>query len=419
MEENKDYIIGVELGPIYTQVSYVTFNGGEGDCLDIPTVACKRSGVNQWYVGQEAMENFQARKGVLVRNILQAAIHGEMIRVEERSIDPVELLGLFLRGCFSQVGIYRPGLNVKAAVITVDHFDKHMVDLLTKVKEQSMTEFEHVFFVPKEESLYYYAVHQPKEMFSYMLEVMDMSAGYLSLKKVEMTKRGYPIPVKVETEDHTEILYPTEMEPEDEQEILEDLDEQMNECMLLDLEGRIVTTIYLTGQPFEKEWCEKTLKTVCRSRKVYGGNNLFSRGACLAAMDKLSVSNEREFIYMGKEKIKSDIGVIRLEDGKEVISVLWDGMQNWYDAKAEFDFMPGEDAHLPIVILPLDKSQKRVVPVVLPADSQRDMKGRKFHCTMSMRSEKEVSVQVQEVPFGEFYKEHGRVYEEIITLGIL
>gem|GEM_PF-4855438 len=418
MDESKDYIIGVDLGPVYTQVSYVTFNGGEGDVLDIPTVACKRNGVNQWYVGREAVENYNARKGVLVKNILQAAVAGEPIHIEERTVDSVELLGLFLRGCFAEVGIYRPGLSVKAAVITVDHFDTQMIRMLSDIRDRAMKEFEHVFFVPKEESLYYYCIHQPKELFSYLVEVMDMSQGYLSLKKVEMKKQGYPIPVSVWTEDHPEIAYPKDMEPEDEEELLKELDERLNECMILDFEGRIVTTVYLTGKPFETEWCRNTLKTVCRSRKVYGGNNLFSRGACLAAMDKLTAEGDREFIYMGKEKIKSDIGVIRLADEKEVITVLWNGTQNWYDARAEFDFMPGEDAHLPIVILPLDKSPKRVVPVVLPADSERDMKGRKFHCVMTMRSENEISVQVSEMPFGEFYTEHGRVYEEIITLGL-
>ena len=50
-----------------------------------------------------------------------------------------------------------------------------------------------------------------------------------------------------------------------------------------------------------------------------------------------------------------------MEQGKTVREILLDGGTNWFEAAAEFDFMPGEDMHLPIALVPLDGGRERIV----------------------------------------------------------
>ena len=97
---NAKMVIGYDLGRQFSQVSYYAV-GDADPCTvspvagteqyNIPTVLCKRVGVSQWYYGKEALKN-QGEEGILVDHLLEKALQGEEVLVEETTFDPVALL---------------------------------------------------------------------------------------------------------------------------------------------------------------------------------------------------------------------------------------------------------------------------------------------------------------------------------------
>ena len=88
---NAKMVIGYDLGRQFSQVSYYAV-GDADPCTvspvagteqyNIPTVLCKRVGVSQWYYGKEALKN-QGEEGILVDHLLEKALQGEEVLVEE------------------------------------------------------------------------------------------------------------------------------------------------------------------------------------------------------------------------------------------------------------------------------------------------------------------------------------------------
>lgn len=419
MEKDVNYIIGFDLGIKYAQISFVSFEGEEGDVYNIPVCLCKRNGANQWFYGEEAQKFAAGGKGVLIRDLTALAVSGDMVSIDGKETDPVDLLTLFIKNSLSAIGVYKETAAVKAIVISVDELSPRMLSVLERVKAGAMRNFEGVYFEAKVESLFYYTIHQPKELWSYEVGVVDFSDGYLKTYRVEMNHKSKPILTTIEDKIYEDVTIPEEFPSIMERDrYLAQTDEKLYEIMEGFLEGRIVTSIYLTGRIFEKEWYPKTLKLLCKNRRVFGGSNLYSKGACLGGMEKIAPGeNAKAYLYLGKEKLKANIGVYRMEQGKQIREILLEGGVNWFEAKAEFVFMPGEDYHLPIVIVPLDGVRERVVPIVLPEFAGRDKKSLKFICRLSMRSEKELAVEIEDGGFGDFYKPMGRKFEEIILLG--
>lgn len=418
MSETKNYVIGFDLGNEYAQISFVTFEEEEGDVYNIPVCICKRNGANQWFYGKEAQKFAASGKGSLVEGLLEAAVKEEVFKIDGQETDAADLLILFIRDCLSRLGVYKENAGIKALVISVDDLTPEMLRLLERVKS-ALKEFENIFFEPKEESLFCYTIHQPKELWSYEVGVIDFSEMYLKTCRVEMNQKSRPIVTTIDLKEYKEIKIPKEFPSIMEQDrYLEALDERVCKVMEEFLEGHIVTSIYLTGKAFEKEWYPKTLKLICRNRRVFSGSNLYSKGACLSGMDRIAPGeNAKVYLYLGREKLKVNIGVLRMEQGKTVREILLDGGTNWFEANAEFTFMPGEDMHLPIALVPLDGSRERIVPVVLPEIKDRDLKSLRFKCQLSMKSENELSVVVEDIGLGMFYKPDGKKYEEIISLG--
>lgn len=419
MEKETSYIVGFDLGIKYAQISYAGPNGEEGEVKDIPACLCKRNEANQWFYGREAQKFYAGGKGELFENLTELVMSGEKVDVEEQETEPEELLALFIRKCLDALDFYKEGAKIRALVIAVNDLSPRMIEALEKVKAKTLTDIEDVYFEAKAESLFYYTIHQPKELWSYEVGVLDFSDGFLKLYRIVMNHKSKPVLTTIEEEVFEDMVIPDAFPGIMEKDLyLEHMDERLCGIMEKFLEGRIVTGIYLTGKVFEKEWYPKTLKLLCRNRRVFGGNNLYSKGACYGGREKVFPEERNgNYLYLGREKLKSNIGVIKMEQGRQLTEILLEGGVNWFDAEAEFVFMPGEDYHLPVVIVPPDGGKERIVPVVLPEFPGRDIKSLRFKCRLSMASEKELLVEIEDAGFGEFYQSTGRRFEETVFLG--
>lgn len=418
MEQGKNYIVGLDLGIKYAQISYATLEGEEGDIYNIPVCLCKRKNANQWFYGEEARKAAANFKGGLVEDLLSAAVEGKPIPVESEEADPTELLSLFVRNCLSDLGLYKNDVFVQALVISVDSFTERTLQVLSCVKEKVLSSFEQVFFEPKSECLFSYIIHQPREMRCYEIGVIDLSENFLKFYHIQMNGKTKPVLTTIdEMTDPDYVIREDFSSVKEKESFLCEMDERLAKVMEEFLNNRLVTVFYLTGKLFDKEWCPKTIKIICKNRRVFGGSNLYSRGACLLGMEKIKPDSEpKEYLYLGKEKLKADIGIVMASEGSPVKKRVIEGGVNWFEVKEEFLFMPDEDGKLPIVISPLGEKKERIVPVILPAMPDRDIKSIRFQCQLTMKSVDELVVEVEDTGFGEFYKPTGKRYREIISL---
>ena len=99
-------LVGYDLGDEISQISYAVLESEEVETLssvageqnyNIPTVLCKREGVNQWFYGKEALRYAKEQNGILVQNLVSLAMDGEPVQIEGKSYNPVALLALFLK----------------------------------------------------------------------------------------------------------------------------------------------------------------------------------------------------------------------------------------------------------------------------------------------------------------------------------
>ena len=48
--------------------------------------------------------------------------------------------------------------------------------------------------------------------------------------------------------------------------------------------GHIVSSVYLTGDGFDGDWMKQSVAFLCQGRRAFVGKNLYSKGACYAAL---------------------------------------------------------------------------------------------------------------------------------------
>lgn len=427
-------VIGLDINEYEVQVSYLVREAqakepvtlklsSQIDKTNVETAICKRCGVNQWYYGQDAVKKGVTGQGILIENLWRLLAEGDSILVDGTPFELAKLCNLFLkqvlRVTVSKIAeeLEVPEITVDAMVVTAEPLTQRMTEKMDQVLEGLVVEREKIFYQTHEESLFQYLSHQPKRLNGYETGVFDLTSETMTAYRIEMNHRTKPI---VTTVKRTEV--PTIVRKKHYESImihdkaLEKLDYDFRDYVDEFVAGKLVTTIYLVGDGFLGDWYKESLKSLCRNRKVFAGNNLYSKGAVFSALLKCQEDPDFEYIYLGNHMLKSNIGVAIHTKEKEQYEALLDAGTNWYEAKAELTCMVEGTDNLALLITPVDSGKTYVKEIDLSAFASDDPHPFKAKLMLEMKDADTVVVTIYDEGLGYFFQPGNRPIQCEINL---
>lgn len=426
VKKNKKVVVGYDLGCNFAQISYCALEDAEPETVsavagteqyNIPMVLCKRSGVGQWYYGKEAVKFAREGNGILVENLLMLAERGEDVIVEGEAFDPVALLTLFVKRSLTLLNIRASLSQVEAFMFTVGELTPRMVDVLGKVALGLQLSARHICFQSHRESFYAYMLHQNRELWKNDVMIFEYDMLLKSMY-LERNVRTTPKVVFIRQEDYPEMERIIWAEDESEkQQQMTDLDMQFLTIAEEILKGSNVSTIFLLGDGFKEGWAKESLKLLCRNRRVFQGNNLYSKGACYGMMERMNPSTEwKENVYLGVDKLKSNIGMQVLRQGKDSYYAVMDAGVNWYEAEKEFDIILEGGNELRFVITPLTGGNVTHRSIALDGLPERPAKTTRLNIHVEMTAVDQAAITVEDMGFGEFFPSSGKAWTHNIQV---
>ena len=418
-------LAGLELGNSISQLSYCysdrtvpetvsTMTGQEK--FSIPTVLGKRSDVNQWFWGEDALSK-EGDDVLVVKNLLQNARAGENVTIESEEFAASSLLALFVKRCLSLVNFVSGGPESDYLMITCDHLDATMIDVMTDIMDYLGMDREHFFYQGHAESFYQYVMHLGKEFRGHELLLLDSRDGLMSMR-MEMNLQSTPMVSMMTQQVHDGSIMDPLPEDESEKEIAgKSKDDRLLNLLHSLCEGRIVTSVFLIGEGFGGGWMQESLRYMCANKRVFQGNNLYSKGACYGAVEKVYPSEvSQKSLFLGSDKVKSNVGVLAVVNGKEEYYPLLDAGQNWFDIHIYHEFVLEEDAAVKILITPLNGREKRQLQMILENFPQRPPLASRISLEIDFENENHMKLTVKDLGFGELFKKTDYVVEDIIEV---
>lgn len=426
------YIIGFDLNDNLSQISYLELNSLENskntpetvssdadkERLGIPTILSKRKGVAQWEYGTAAINSAKEGKSTLVNQLMSFAAAGAKLEIEGDAYDAGELLILFVRRTLTLLSMIMSPDQVECMVFTVESLEGRLVDVVERIANAMPVPRQKIIIQTYEESMYYYVIHQPKDIWEYEVCVMDYSNRCLKMYELWMNRRTQPVVAFVDKIDYPEIKMPREMMAEEESaEKTARLDESILRVVHEGFAGKSIGTVFLVGEGFEGGWCDKTFKYVCIGRRVFQGRNLYSKGACYSGKDKVDPGwLSKDYVFLGKDKLKFNLGIELIIGGKEQYVPIADAGENWYDCGFERELMLGDTKTIPLILTPLDGAGAETIDIELSGLPDRPKRASRQKLKVSFESEQRLKIEVRDLGFGEFYHSTGKVWEKIIEL---
>lgn len=403
-------IVGYDLGNKYAQIScYVTGSEEEIRTLSsvagssvytIPLALSKRQGVNQWFYGSEAIRYAGEEEGILVENLLKLARDGEPVQIDGAPIDPVALLTLFLKRSLGLLSQVTNTERIGALMITCEELDHRMLEVLTAATEGLHLKTDQICFQSHVESFYYYNLYQPEELWQHKTILCEYGDASIRTYCMECNRHTTPVVAYME---EREFPFPV---PES--------DEKMQEIAKKLCENQMISSVYLIGEAFSRDWMKESLRYLCKGRRVFQGNNLFSKGACYGMMERLtSGGNGKNHVFLGRDKLKSNIGMKVLRQGEESYQALLDAGINWYEAKNTMEFYLLEGRAVEILITSLTGKGNRIARIV-PEELQEGII--RLRISVEMRDDTHLKVELEDLGFGTFRAATHHIWKEEIEL---
>ena len=358
--------------------------------------------MNQWFFGREARREAESGNGILVEHLLTLALTEETVAVGTETFSPVALLALFMKRSLSLLGMDGAVEETEALAVTVESLDQRTAQVLAEAVSIMQLQTEHVFFQSYGECFYQYMLHQPRELWLGQSLVCEYEGGRLKTYRMECNRRTTPVVVLVE-----ERVYP---DPEKSDKALFSVLEES--C-----KSRVVSSAYLVGTGFEGDWYQDSLRYLCRGRRVFRGNNLYSKGACYGAGERLQPGEiGKQYVFLGRDTLKANLGMNVLRGGEDSYYALLNAGVEWYEANKQCEFYLESGNSFSIIITPLTGKESKEVEIILNDLPVRSERATRIRMTLSLESESDVSITLEDLGFGEIYPATHMIWHEKLRM---
>lgn len=416
-------LVGYDIGEDYAQISYAfleeeveTLSSIAGEQkFNIPAVLCKKPGANQWLYGKEALRYAQEQDGILVDRLLCLVQDGEPVQIDGESYLPEALLALFMKRSLGLLTQTAENSRIYALAVTCRMLSSNLKKALERAVSRLQLKTEKILFLSYEESYYHYMLYQPEELWTERTVLFDYRGSRILTYTLEFNRNTVPVAALAETGEYPFPAY--ENMPEDEKlrfSRLERLDGELLELAEEVCRNRRIQSVYLIGENFSDEWMKASLKFFCSGRRVFQGNNLYSKGACYFLKEQLQdKSRELGCVFLGNDKLKVNVGMRLFKQGREILLPVLKAGASWFEAEETLEVYLLEGNCIEVAVAPLTGKGGKLAQIILE-QLQGDVCRVRAH--FYMLRENLMAVEIEDLGLGEFRPATHHVWKEEIRL---
>ncbi len=420
-KNNGAYLIGYQLSEASAQISFLrvgenkpyTFSMVAGmEEYSLPLCLFKAEEENIWFMGKEAKERGKLVPQGLQEDLLYKAFRGEQVQIDQDTYDSRALLALYVKKSLSLLSLETSLSNIAAIMFTVDYLDADRVSALREMTGYLHLDRVQMYFMTKEESFFWYNLYTDQGLWKNQVMLYEMEEKELISLRLYVNRNTTPLVTVVEKKTYPQaagLLEKAGDEREKDRLFLQLCEEDFAEAE--------VSAVYLIGDGFMGNWYQEGLKFLCQNRRVFRGNNLYSKGACQGLLQKLDADKlAQAYVYLGEDKLLANVGMNLLRQGEKSYLAILNGGNSWYDCTNEWEVILEGEKELTFRITPLNG--KMIVDHVMLLNGLEPQRQPcvRLHLNVWMTSPKQLQIRVEERGFGAFYPGGGRIWEERIEL---
>jgi hypothetical protein len=411
MEEKRiPYYLGIDLNDRYAVLSFYQLNSKEPDTVStvagseiyqIPLVLAKRKGLGQWYYGEDARKMAKNSEMICVDALLRRAMDGETLRIEDETFSAEELLALFLKKLVQIPQKLGNPIYFDRLVVTVERLSRDNMELFWRLAHKMGLSRDQFMVIDHRESFYYFALSQQESLWRHDVFLFEYDQTGIFYYALNRDMRTRPQVVSIWESSR--------------QSIGENRDADFLRLQQKAFENRIVSSAYLVGEGFDGDWMKDSLTNLCRGRRAFMGKNLYSKGACYAALVR-----DREadwpYIYMGENEMKFNVSLKVMNRGNLEFYNLIPAGRNWFEIFGECEVILSGAPTIDFwKQLPRSRDGK-IETLELTDLTNRPDRATRLRITGKPVSDDKVAIEIRDMGFGELFRSTDKTWKYTMSM---
>lgn len=331
----KEIYLGLDLCKKNIQLSYYRDDKSEPQSICqqnntetflFPNVMFYDTAENKWYVGNDVAGVRFIRDGVIIENIVENIDSSDHVVVGTASYT-YEMLLLILLKTHVQDFISRNDEYVlKGITVTMDAYHPIVYKVLKRFAKELELDQEHFAIISHETAFFQFVMNQDEKLHTNSVAMFDYGHEGMEYYRIDRKNVRNTTIYYLGYESLKDSLPYTKLF-----EDVEELDRDFSLVAKSKMRETYVSAVYLTGPGFNDNWIRETQKVLCDGRRVFMGQNIFTKGACYHAKNG-AYENGSDIILCTEGSIPFDIGVMVGDpEGRSYFYPIAIGGKEWYN----------------------------------------------------------------------------------------
>ena len=422
IQATNELILGVELNDAYAQITYYHQSVREPVTVGAPEDAqelqfpmgLRRDSGGSWHFWRGEPQSEDDEPDMFrIGDIFGKLRRAEPIEENGQKMEGEELLCIYLKTCFDTIKllVHNSELHV---MITVRNLTEELGALIAGALERAGVERRRIYLQDYLSSFYYDAVNQKKELWYQDVALLEYEDEAITGYVLHIDRTTKPAIARVEKAARQPVDEKIRA-GRSEQDWKKEKDRLFFELLKKVFERRTISTSYLMGDYFNKSWAERSIQYLCYKRHAFQGKNLYSKGACYAAMERAGLIVVRDMLFGGRDMIERNLGMEMRVRGKDTFYPLVSAGINWYEAHHVCEFTMNDEREIRIISQPMAAGESIVHMMRLPGLPSRPNRATRLRLDVYFSSPTKFHIEVEDMGFGGLYKPSGLVWERTVT----
>lgn len=417
----KEIFLGLDLCKKNIQMSYFQEDKQEPESIcqlnntetyQMPNVMFFSEKEETWYVGNEVSNVRFLEEGTMIEDVLENVDSSEYVMVKNKDYTYEELLLILLKTHIDEfISRWEDG-KLCALTVALETYQPKVYKVLGRLREELKLSKEQFYIMSHENAFFQYVMNQDEKLRNNSVAMFEYGTEGMEYYRIDKKYQGKTEIFYMQREDmKTELPYGMLFED------VEQLDTHFADIARVKMKETYISMVYLTGPGFNDQWIEESTKVLCDGRRVFMGQNIYTKGACYHA--KLGAyEKDKDCILCTEESMPLDIGIsVGDTEGRNYFYPIAVGGREWYNMKGKATLFLDDTNRVDLVYQ--DKVTKEIKKEVIEIHGlpKRPPKTTKLSLEIELFDERTGAIVIRDVGFGKIYPTTNKIYRKEFTVG--
>lgn len=414
----KEIYLGLDLCRKNIQLSYFAQEEPESICqlnnretFQLPNVMFYSTEEKKWYVGNNVSTVRFQKEGIIVEDIVGNIDSAEHVLIENQDYSYEDLLEILLTTHIEDFLARSEEYQLVSLTIALEKYQKSVYQVLEKLQLVFALPDDSFYIISHENAFFQYVMNQDEQIHNNSVAMFEYGMEGMEYYRIDKKHQGSTRAFYISHQDlKEEISYPMLFED------VEVLDQKFAMIAKEKMRETFISTVFLTGNGFNEKWIEESTKVLCDGRRVFMGQNIYTKGACYHAKFG-AYEMKGDCILCTEGSIPFDIGVKigDIEDKAKFYPIAIGGRE-WYNMKGEVILFLDDTNRIEIIYK--DKRTKEIQKEIIEIHGlpKRPPKTTKLKIEVELFDENMGAIVIRDVGFGKIYPTTNKIYRKEIIL---